>query len=41
MDLYLEHYDKITDAYTKVLEMFNFDIIVYDETELFRDSDDP
>ena len=41
MDLYLEHYDKITDAYNEVLEMFNFDIIVYDETELFRESDDP
>lgn len=41
MDLYNEHYVNMTKDYNDLLKKFNFDLIVYDETEMFRQSDDP
>jgi len=33
---YLEIYDKVVENYRENLAMFNFETIVYDETEFFR-----
>lgn len=41
MDLYNEHYKNTTIKYDDLLKQFEFDIVVYSETEYFRESSDP
>ena len=33
---YLKIYEDVVQDYTDLLAMFNFELIVYDETEFFR-----
>jgi hypothetical protein len=38
---YLEIYEEVVQKYDRALAMFNFELIVYDETEFFRNAGDP
>ena len=40
-ELYKSIYDENLDNFSTLLEMFNFNMIVYDETEYFRKAGDP
>jgi hypothetical protein len=36
-----EIYETVEGEYSTLIEMFNFELVVYDETEFFRDAGDP
>jgi len=36
-----EIFDTVKGEYSTLIEMFNFELVVYDETEFFRDAGDP